>query len=70
MLAVLLYFIYDSVYTPLCQLSNGLKAGGIIGILALLFALVAGINIFVHCSGVVMLIISMMTWKLAVSYFR
>lgn len=69
-LIVLLYFIYDSIYAPLSELFKGFKTGGILGIVALIFALIAGINIFVHYSGVVMLILAIITWKLAVRYFR
>jgi hypothetical protein len=65
-LIVLLYVIYDSVYSPLSHLFKGYRTGGVLGIVALVLALVAGLNIFVHYSGVVMLILSMITWKLAV----
>jgi len=69
-LIVLLYFVYNSIYSPISQLKKGYRAGGIIGIIALVLAFIAGLNVFVHYSGIIMLILAIMTWKIAVRYFR
>lgn len=66
MLVVLAYFVYDSIYSPLRDLFHGLKGNGVLGVIALLLALVGGIYILVNISGIVLLLMAIGFWKVSV----
>ena len=67
-LVVLAYFVYDSIYSPLRDLFHGFKGNGVIGLIALVLALLGGIYILVNAGGIVLLLMSIVFWKVSVRF--
>ncbi|OPY31120.1 MAG: hypothetical protein A4E32_02105 [Methanomassiliicoccales archaeon PtaU1.Bin124] len=67
-LIVLLYFVYDSIYSPLRDLNQGLKANGTIGLIALVMATVGGIYALVNVGGIILLIMAVVFWKVSLRF--
>ncbi|HSV42569.1 MAG TPA: hypothetical protein VLH13_04075 [Methanomassiliicoccales archaeon] len=65
-LIIMAYFVYDNVYCPLRQISNAYRSGQVLGILAMVFAFLAGALVFVDWNGLLLLAISIVLWKVAV----
>ena len=67
-LIVMLYFVYDSIISPLSDLRHGFKANGVIGLIALVMAMFAGIYFLINIGGVVLLIMAAAFWKVSVKF--
>lgn len=68
-LLVLAYFVYDSIYSPVRDLFRGLKANGVIGLMALILALFGGMYFLVNLGGFIVLLLSIVFWKAAVRFY-
>jgi hypothetical protein len=64
-LLIFIYFVYDSIVTPLRHLFGAYRTCGIIGLVSLVLAFLGGLFIFVEITGMMYLIISMILWKVA-----
>jgi len=64
-LAIFIYFVYDSIVTPLRHLFGAYRTCGVIGLVSLVLAFLGGLFIFVEITGMLYLIISMILWKVA-----
>jgi hypothetical protein len=67
-LAVFIYFVYDSIVTPLKHLFGAYRTCGILGLVALVLAFLGGIFLFVEVTGIIYLVISMAIWKVATRF--
>ncbi|MDD1746726.1 MAG: hypothetical protein LUQ16_03085, partial [Methanomassiliicoccales archaeon] len=67
-LVVFIYFVYDSIVTPLKHLFGAYRTCGILGLVSLVLAFLGGLFLFVQVTGIIYLIISMAIWKVATRF--
>ena len=65
-LVLIVYLLYDQVYVPLQQIGKAYRWGGVLAIVSLVMAFFGGIYLLVDGTGAVLLLASMLMWKLTV----
>ena len=65
-LALAIYLLYDQVYVPLQQLSRAFRWGGVMAAVSLTMAFLGGVFLLVDGKGAIFLLLSLVSWKLAV----
>jgi hypothetical protein len=67
---IVLFFIWDSIISPILSLFKAFKSGGIIGIFAACLAYLGGIFFLVNSRGILFTIASIVVWKIALIIAR
>jgi hypothetical protein len=67
---IVLFFIWDSIISPILSLFKAFKAGGIVGIFGACLAYLGGLLFLVNSRGIILTVASIVVWKIALVIAR